>query len=144
MLNHCQGTACGYCCDIAQAQSEASTSWDESSLPEHMIWGLAKTARQLAVSLQRCAQKGFSPMAARVSPEVQTILEEGSLQKKIYADPWICEIFRRHDSTLDQAVCCKGFRVSKPITSPTFQAGCMARKVLAFALRQVPVKPAQG
>lgn len=55
---------------IWQAESEASTSWDDSALPEHIIWAPGKSARQLAVSLQRAAQKGLSPMAARVAPEV--------------------------------------------------------------------------
>lgn len=57
-----------------------AASWGESCMPDEIVWAPGKSAPQVAYALQRLAQRGFGPMAARVSvemaKEMQTILPE--------------------------------------------------------------------
>ena len=58
-------TTCGL-----QNAAGSSQTWADSQLPEQLIWAPGKSARQVAVALQRTAQKGGLTMAARISPQV--------------------------------------------------------------------------
>lgn len=62
------------------AEKEKVRGWEESCMPDEIVWAPGKSAPQIAYALQRLAQRGFAPMAARVSSvsakEIEGILPE--------------------------------------------------------------------
>jgi len=51
-------------------EATRSGSWGKSCMPDEIVWAPGKPAPQIAYALQRLAQRGYGPLAARVSPEV--------------------------------------------------------------------------